>query len=227
MGESFLDYLDEQYDHERVVNKIQKDNEEYRYYEELTPLDFKTENTFICLKVKKTKIIFCQSNVKVYLSDADIIKNIVNFDDKSLVNFFLDGFVKLYKGENRIFNFRIKDKKFEGRGIEYIKGDCKFLLHTDNSISLNEFIFILNMIFEKDRVYSEVIGKDLLKVTLSKFISLINLYSYDIFHCREFLKKTGYPVDKNLDEVFTSAKNTERINNLFRDLDLFEKSNII
>ncbi len=224
---TFLDFMDELYKQERAINKIQQYNDEYRHYEKIIPLDFFTENSFNCLKVKKTKILFCPSNVKVYLSDADIIKNIINFDNISIINYFLYQFINLYKGENCDFAYRIRDHKFIGKGISYAKKNVKFLLHTDNSITINEFIFILNMIFEKDRLYSMMIGRDLLKITLCKYITLISLYKFNEKKSRKFLEKSGFPVEKTLDEIFISAKETERINSLFENINLFEKSKIV
>jgi hypothetical protein len=218
--------MDKLYESARTTCNIQVDNEEYRHYEKLIPLDFTTKNEFLCLKVKKTKILFCQSNVKVYLSDADIIRTIVKFDDNT-VNFFLEKFSELYNGNGQIFRYRVNSRDFDGRGLEYVKNKSSFLLHCDMEININDFIFILNMIFEKDRLFTRVAGKNLLKVTLCKFIVLIKYYKFNDKICCDFLQEIGYSVDKQLYSVFNSPANTEKTSSLFENLSQFEKSGIL
>lgn len=222
MDVTFLEYLDDLYAEVCKINNIQKDNEEFRIYENLIPLDFTTKNAFLCLKAQKTKILFCQSNVKVYLSDNDIISSIVNLDGNT-VNFLMNEFVELFKKPKNIFKFQINDQVFYGKGINYVDSDTNFLLHTDNVININEFIFILNMIFEKDRLFSEVAKKDLLKFTLCKYISLIGYYKLKQNKYSDFLHKIKYPIEKEVNEVFNSPRNIEKYNKLFERIQLFEK----
>lgn len=223
MNETFLVYLDKLYNKARETNCIQENNLEYRHYEKLIPLDFISENAFLCLKQKKTKILFCQSNVKVYLSDADIINTIVSLDNGT-AKFLLNEFIDLYKGQYNKFKFKIKNQIFEGQGIKYKDKDINFLLYTDNNININEFIFILNMIFEKDRLASALAEKDLLKYTLCKFIALIGYYKLKQGKYSTFLQKIKYPIEKNVNDVFNSPANIVRNNQLFMELQLFEKN---
>lgn len=225
MAITFLEYLDEQYEQECRINKIQENNKEFRYYENIQPLDFTPKNSFLCLKAEKTKILFYQSNVKVYLSDADMINEIVNIGDVGLL--ILEKITELYNGRSHTFSYRINNQDFIGKGIKYIDQELNFLLHTDNIININEFIFILNMIYEKDRLYSENTGNNFLKFTLSKYILLINHYKLQEEKSREYLKEIDYPVDKDIREVFNSPKKTEQINSLFRNIEQFEKRKIV
>lgn len=219
---NFLEFMDNEYEKTCVEEKIQKDNKEFAIFQKIEPIGISVNNDFFCYKRKRTKILFCPDNCKVYLTDQDIINIFLKLDDNTL-DIFLEKFIDLYNGKENKFKFKISDNTFEGIGIQYEEDkDQKILLYTDNEISINELIFIINMILEKDRLY------ELQEKTLIKYISLIKYYKYNDQSAQNFLEEIKYPFnDFDIYIKTYNSKMLKEIDKKFINKGLIFKKNMI
>jgi hypothetical protein len=229
----FLEYLDKQYIDYKKVNGIPEMNRQYRYYEEVIPQNTDDDNQkFEILKIgDKTKILICFKSLKVYLSDLDIINTILKLPEDE-INWFIDEFYYICNKQYTLFEFEISKKKFRGIGLPYKESTNKIRIQCDNEVSINSFIFIINIILTKDllgtlklrRSNNEIKkARDLLKATLYKYISLIKYYRFKDENFANYLKDIEYPIDEGLDDVFCSYEKTKKINRLFESYNIFEE----
>ncbi|MBN1061399.1 hypothetical protein DVV95_06135 [Clostridium botulinum] len=224
---NFLEVLDKMYEENRIENRIPTKNKEYRYYEEIKPLDFASEIRFECLKIReKTKILVCFNSSKIYLSDLDLLNIMLemNIDE---INWFIDNFIKVYNEEGVLFRFKINNEEFQGEGLPYKDGDNIVNIYSDNKMGINDFIFILNLIIIKDYLGTEQLKeknkeKNLLKTTLCKYISLLKFYGLNSEEIKEILREAEYPIDKRINEVFSSYEKLRNINKIFENNKIFE-----
>lgn len=229
---NFLQFLDVEYENDKKKNNVPTENKEYRYYEEIIPINFFRAQKFQCLKInKKSKILICFNNLKVYLSDVDILKIILKMEEEQ-INWFIDNFIKVYNESYEEFEFIIGKEKFKGIGLPYQNTEKSIYIHTDNEINIDSFIFILNFIISKDYLATLRLQesnndkknkKNLMKATLCKYISLLKFYYFGDKGIEEFLEGLGYPISENIDNVFSSYRKTKKISQLFNNFNVFEE----
>lgn len=219
---NFLQILDKEYEKIRSLQKVQKYNADFAIFKKIEPIGIYSKNNFLCYKKNKTKILFCPKNCKVYLTDQDILNIILSLENNNFTN-FLEKFIDLYTGVTFNFRFKIGMKIFEGIGIPYEENnDKKILLYTDNEISINEFIFIINMVLEKDRLY------DLQEKTLIKYISLLKFYKYKDEKAKRFLEEIEYPFKSfNINKKTYNSLLLKEIDDKFLNKGLIFKKNMI
>ena len=219
--ENFLQLLDKKYENTRTNRKISKENEEFAIYQRIEPLDFNCQNEFYCYKKSKTKILYCPDNCKVYLTDQDIINIFLKLND-DMVNKFLEKLVNLYNGNGYKFKFKVINIEFEGVGIDYeVENNDKILLYTDNEITINELIFVINIILEKDRLYNSQ------EKTLIKYISLLKYYKYNDKNVEKFLKEIQFPLSFKIEKKSYNLKMLKEIDEKFHDKGLIFKKYMI
>lgn len=224
---NFLKTIDQNNEEDRRKNKVQDNNSEYRYYEKVIPLDFHSEIDFTFLKVrKKIKILMCFGTTKIYLSDLDIIKIITEMHEEA-IKWFINNLINLYKNKGVVFKFSTCGLTVEGEGLPYEEGEIKVNLFSDNEIHINDFIFVLNLILLKDELATQQQGpknwRDIIKITLCKYISLIKFYGLHDDTMKKVLCDLDYPVEKCLDDVYSSYSELIRINKIFENIEKFEK----
>ena len=219
---NFLQILDKEYEKTRSLQKVQKYNTDFAIFKKIEPIGIYSKNNFFCYKKNKTKILFCTKNCKVYLTDQDILNIILSLENNNFTN-FLEKFIDLYTGVTFNFRFKIDMNIFEGIGIPYEENnDKKILLYTDNEISINEFIFIINMVLEKDRLY------DLQEKTLIKYISLLKFYKYKDKKSKRFLEEIEYPCKNfNINKKTYNSLLLKEIDDKFLNKGLIFKKNMI
>ncbi len=222
-------YLDEQYAADRKEYEIQRGNSEFVSYLPIEPLDFDANGRFLCAKgQRKTKILFAPDRTRQYFSDADIIAILRDHKNEGIVFSIVEQLVKLYNGSNSKFVFRINNQDFEGYGISiYHDIEEQFSLKTDSTMQLNELVFLMNMIFEKDRNYGQVIHADILKHTLCKYISLVKYYRWHDEKSALFLNKIHYPLNKTIEQLFANKRKSIKLKRLFEKIEDFEKIGVI
>ncbi|HEY5587525.1 MAG TPA: hypothetical protein VIK86_01060 [Candidatus Paceibacterota bacterium] len=234
---NFLEYLDEQYTTNKKENKIPETNKRYMYYEKIISKDIDEDcQKFELLKIgNKTKILICFKSLRVYLSDLDILNIILKLPENEF-NWFIDEFIKICKKQYSIFDFEISSKKFKGIGLPFKESTTKILMHSDNKVAINSFIFIINIILTKDllgtlklrRSKDEIKkSKDLLKITIYKYIALLKYYHNENEKITCYLKEIEYPTDEKLNDVFSSYEKTREINKVFQNHKLFEEKALI
>ena len=223
---SFLSYIDERYEQVKGEFDISRDNKSFNHYEAIKPLDFMTNTEFLLKKNALSKILFCPSGTRINLSDEDIIYNILYNMPEFYCKRFLSAFLKIYGADFSDFGFKISECEFHGKGICYFEstiGNVEFLLHTDNRITYNEFIFILNIVFEKDRLTTSDPEKDYLKNTLHKYIALILYYKYQDINATRYLSEINFPIGGGHFQRKNDPKSAKKVKKLFWDNALFKK----
>jgi hypothetical protein len=124
----------------------------------------------------------------------------------------LNSFIKLYNDEFEVFNFKLEDKLYKGIGISYYQSQREISLFSDTKIDINDFIFILNFIFSKDKQWeNDTSQENFSKRTIIKYITLIDYYSNQSERSRNYLEKIGYPIYK------TNFVTASKIKNMFSD----------
>ncbi|MGM9551246.1 MAG: hypothetical protein ACI3XA_03225 [Clostridia bacterium] len=221
MENNFLDYLDSEYSNTTAKNKRIKGKYSFRLYKGIEPLCIKSNNKFVCVKMNKTKILFQQKGILTYLSDSDIVSTTMNLEPEYF-DLLLSGFSKVYlsaKNELSKFEFKIDGIVFQGYGLPFVESNYSFSLHSDVDISINEFIFIINLIITKDILYGESIEDNTVyKRTMLKYKLLIEFYKLGDKKAEEYLTSMGYPIELELQEVFKTKQKTVEVNKLFANL---------
>lgn len=219
-----------------VINEVKR--KKFISYITIKPNNTKVKCEFLIQKQEKSKLLLVNREQRVYISDLGIIRTIVDMEE-NLYKWFLNKFINLYNDNDDIekMDFHINNESFEGYGIEYYPQEYEINLFSDTKIDINDFIFILNFIFSKDIISSELrVKKDNRKInnfkkTLCKYISLIDYYRTK--KDKGFLKNIGYPVGEeylicnegiiNNDKIIDSNK----INKKFNNENLIEKFDIL
>jgi hypothetical protein len=193
---NFLEEIDNIYKKEREINDIPQSNGDFSCFIPIEAIDYKTSCEFLIKKQEKAKLLFLVGKQRVYLSDLQIIRTILRMG-KEDINWFLQQFISLYKGNYSKIQFKILEKTYEGFGIINYSEEKGLLLFSDSEIDINDFVFLLNFIFSKDKYWGEMNElEDFRKKTLCKYISLIDYYSNKSNHSECFLKSIGYPYYK-------------------------------
>lgn len=211
---SFLKKIDELHNENKIVYDIEPSNSNFSSFICVEPIGVSLTKKFIVRKQKKSKLLIVSGKQRVYLADFHIISTILDMD-QIYVSWFLNEFIKLYNGVYKPFKFKVINEEFEGVGINYFPKQRKILLFSDTEIDINDFIFILNFVFSKDKQWEIDSSKEnFSKRTIIKYITLIDYYANRSEHSKVFLSKIGYPIDKPLrtyafdDNVLSSEINS-------------------
>lgn len=200
--ESFLKYIDEIY--EERSGKIKREfpdlkiDKRFTIYEELLPIGEGIDFTvsFQLKKTKRTSLLLVKDvdgrKAKLYFSEFDIIATLIYIYDNYTFqgNYLCEQMCNLINDNGDFVEFKIKDKKFKFRGIEYINKDRNllFTMTSDYDISINDFICLLNIVIEKDRISKK---SNEGKGTILKYLLFIFLFS----------KQTSYKYKENLNKI--------------------------
>lgn len=211
---SFLKKIDELHNENKIVYDIEPSNSNFSSFICVEPIGVSLTKKFIVRKQKKSKLLIVSGKQRVYLADFHIISTILDMD-QIYVSWFLNEFIKLYNGVYKPFKFKVINEEFEGVGINYFPKQRKILLFSDTEIDINDFIFILNFVFSKDKQWEiDSSQENFSKRTIIKYITLIDYYANRSEHSKVFLSKIGYPIDKPLrtyafdDNVLSSEINS-------------------
>lgn len=215
---SFLKRIDKLHKENRSVYGIEPSNNDFSSFINVEPVDISLTQKFIIRKQEKAKLLLVSGKQRVYLSDNDIISTILDME-KNCIDWFLNSFIKLYNDEFEVFNFKLEDKLYKGIGISYYQSQREISLFSDTKIDINDFIFILNFIFSKDKQWeNDTSQENFGKRTIIKYITLIDYYSNQSERSKNYLKKIGYPIYK---PNFVTAS---KIKNMFSDVNSFDIS---
>lgn len=192
---SFLKEIDKIHSKNMEEYGISDSNTRFSSFIPVEPVGISLITKFVIKKAQKSKLLILSGNQRVYLSDYDIVSTIINMD-KSYVNWFLSEFVKLYNGVYESYEFIINDDKIKGKGMNYYSKPYRFTLFSDTEIDINDFIFVLNFVFFKDKQWGQDSAQeDFRKLTLMKYIVLIDHYINKTKYSETFLSTIGYPVN--------------------------------
>ncbi|MBV4420328.1 hypothetical protein KM800_13535 [Clostridium tyrobutyricum] len=184
----FLNYMDSVY--KQAVLDIKDKHPDWKIdknfiiYKEIIPdvegIVFKTKLQ-LKKKGKRTSVLFQQEfkkrKTRYYLSEYDIVRMLIYIFDtfKEESNTIYLCMCNLINDTGQDVSFKINDKKFKFKGIQYLgQNDKKILTHFDYYIGINDFISLLNLVIEKDR-YSVENQHD--KGTILKYIVFLVLFS--------------------------------------------------
>lgn len=174
----FLEHLDRIHKKNIKESAVAEDNREFK---SIIPVQIEYDDhtfDFEIRKSKKSKLFLIDGRQRVYLSDADIIKTILEMTEHD-VKWYLTQFIHLYKAKKRTMNIIIDEKCYPVQGIPMRRKDKAIQLFTDSIIRMNYFSAMLSFVFAKDKCWAEIKDKDFYgKTTLCKFISLIDYYKF-------------------------------------------------
>lgn len=224
MSMSFLKRIDELHEENRSVYGIEASNNDFSSFINVEPVDISLTPKFIIRKQEKAKLLLVSGKQRVYLSDNDIISTILDME-KNYIDWFLNSFIKLYNDEFEVFNFKLEDKLYKGIGISYYQSQCEILLFSDTKIDINDFIFILNFIFSKDKQWeNDTSQENFSKRTIIKYITLIDYYSNQSERSKNYLKNISYPIYKPNFVTASKSVPASKIKNMFSDVNSFDIS---
>lgn len=208
---NFLEEIDRIYNKERKDNDIPQNNKNFSCFIPIEEVNYNSSCKFLIKRQEKAKLLFIVGKQRVYLSDIQIIKTILGME-KYDINWFLYQFVLLYNGDYNEIQFIISGKKYEGFGLTNYIGKKELVLFSDSEIDMNDFVFLLNFVFSKDKFWGEMNElEDFRKKTLCKYISLIDYYSNGSKHSECFLQSIGYPYEKYLVDNMDTKKLFDRV----------------
>lgn len=192
---SFLNKIDDIYRTTREAFDIQEENTLFSCFIPVEPLDCETTSQFVIKKQEKAKLLLVSGKQRVYISDLQIINTILDMDHDD-IEWFLHQFVALYTGVMCAVRFAINGEAFNGCGIEHYPRKKQVILFSDTSVEINDFIFILNFVFSKDKCWEEMIEQEeFSKRTLCKYIALVDYYAKATPRSKDFLKAIEYPIE--------------------------------
>lgn len=221
---SFLKRIDKLHKENRSVYGIESSNNDFSSFINVEPVDISLTPKFIIRKQEKAKLLLVSGKQRVYLSDNDIISTILDME-KNCIDWFLNSFIKLYNDEFEVFNFKLEDKLYKGIGISYYQSQCEISLFSDTKIDINDFIFILNFIFSKDKQWeNDTSQENFGKRTIIKYITLIDYYSNQSERSKNYLKKIGYPIYNHNFVTASKSISASKIKNMFSDVNSFDIS---
>lgn len=221
---SFLKRIDKLHKENRSVYGIEMSNNDFSSFINVEPVDISLTQKFIIRKQEKAKLLLVSGKQRVYLSDNDIISTILDME-KNCIDCFLNSFIKLYNDEFEVFNFKLEDKLYKGIGISYYQSQREISLFSDTKIDINDFIFILNFIFSKDKQWeNDTSQENFGKRTIIKYITLIDYYSNQSERSKNYLEKIGYPIYKPNFVIASKSIPASKIKNMFSDVNSFDIS---
>jgi len=217
----FLEVLDEIYENAKEKYKIKEDNRSFSYFIPVKPVGYKPSCQFIIKKRAKSQLLFVIGAQRVHLSDFQIIETIIGMP-KEDIEWFLERFIQLYKGESNKVQFKIEDKLFDGHGIEEFPQKKCLNLFSDSSVDYNDFVFLLNFIFSKDKCWEDMKKlQNFSKRTLCKYIALIDYSAYGTAHSKSFLCSINFPLDEPYP---VDSREIKKLNELFKEIEKFDIS---
>lgn len=198
--ESFLLYIDKIYNKEKeIVRNSFLDfsiDRRFTIYVDLQPIedgiDFGTRFRLRKRDRRTTLLLVRDDNgrkVKLYFSEFDIICTLISIYDnyEFYGNYICDQMCNLVNDGGNIVKFKIEAEEFAFKGINYLREETVFLTSADYEISINDFICLLNIVFEKDRTNG---NSNNAKGTILKYLLFIFLFSRRTnIECKENLKK--------------------------------------
>lgn len=216
---SFLKKIDELHEKSLCAYGIEKTNNDFSSFINVEPVGISLNNKFIIKKQEKAKLLLVSGKQFVYLPDKQIISTILQMKHmkKFYIDWFLNAFIKFYNDASKTFKFKVEDELFEGIGIDYYPSSLEILLFSDTKIDINDFIFVINFIFSKDKQWEiDASLEDFSKRTIVKYITLIDYYANGSKRSIDFLSEIGFPIDKP--ELATPLK----IKNMFSNVSSFD-----
>ncbi|WP_419393436.1 hypothetical protein [Cytobacillus praedii] len=226
---NFLIEIDKEY------AKAKNSDQHYKFYYHYLDINIKnsqSHNSFLCLKQDKVKFLIIEEidNIKLYLSDADIIDIITKLEEKSF-NILINSFFELYNENNAEFVFQINGQEYKTFGLKFDSKD-KYVFNTqietkaDFPISFEDLINLLNLIFAKE-IHSMNLfdpGFHRLKRQLAKYIALSNYYrDYNNNKFKHYLENIGYNIQKdNVFSVYNNEYKQKNIDEKFNITEVFE-----
>lgn len=203
----FLNFLDVSKDDYVIKNNI-KYSGGFFYYKDI---EFEEKiskhmiNKFILLKRNNTNILIAEPKygIKIYLSDYDIISNLVFLleNHAEYGNFIIDKLIDFVEDKYDQYVFNIDECYFKINGIPLTENNGAYILtDADFKINLYEFIMLINLILEKESIS----GNDIVKGTVGKYILISKYYSStcedkDKKIIATILEENGINIDKSLE----------------------------
>lgn len=189
--ENYIDYLDMLKNDKIKKLKLKYPeyeikSKEFYFYEEIkfsNSVEFKCN--FIALKLNDISIMLEIQNIKLYLSDYDIIKVLVGLPS-NLRDEILNLLSEFIKNRKENISFFVKDKKFSIKGVKFTDKNELISIYTGYRIHLNDFIGLLNLIMAKENT-SKFYEKA--KHTMNKYILFTSLFVNSNESNEELLKK--------------------------------------
>ncbi len=174
----FLEHLDRIHRENIKESAIAKDNRDFK---SIIPIQIEYDDRtfdFEIRKSKKSMLFLIVDRQRVYLSDADIIKTILEMTEHD-AKWYLTQFIHLYTAKKRTINIMIDEECYPVQGIPMRREDKTIQLFTDSAIRMNYFSAMLSFVFAKDKCWAEIKDKDFYgNITLCKLISLIDYYKF-------------------------------------------------
>ena len=218
---SFLNKIDATHTYCQSEYRTEELSKSFSTYISVEPVGINLTKQFVIQKQEKAKLLLVSEKQRVYLSDYQILSTILHLD-KDLIDWFIRSFLELYKGNFKVFKFKVADEEFNGIGIGYYPNPKEIVLFSDTQIDINDFIFVLNFVFSKDYQWEiDRPQEDYSKRTLVKYITLLDYYSNKSKRSKEFLEKIGYPL-KVME--FIDVPNTK---SMFSKINLFDISKFL
>ena len=210
----FLEKIDEHHNLCRESMSIPTENRDFCSFIPISISDKSKSKSFLIMKSNRAKLLLIDGKQKIYLSDWDIMRTILDMEEAD-IEWFLRQFSRLYQGEGTDIQLDIFGEQYSGKGIETYPYDKKLYLFSDTMTDFHSFCFILDFVFLKDKCW-EILSKTdgFGQKTLCKYISLIDFHHYPAKRrSAAFLQQIGY----NGKEQYPS--NTRRTRNLFADME--------
>ncbi|EGT3613441.1 hypothetical protein E5N06_08810 [Clostridium perfringens] len=179
----FLEKLDKIYNETLERSKLTyKIDENFTIYQDVTPIAPKVNfGTIFKLKKRKRSSLLLvkvldSKQVSLYFSEYDVIVMLIYIYDNlnEYGKYICKEMINLIKGMGCLFTFSIDKDIYKANGIKYIDNDVSFLTIKDYEIYINDLIFLLNIIIEKDRFSKK---NDNEKITLIKYLLFTYLFS--------------------------------------------------
>ena len=157
---NYLDTLKEEYIQSQVKsNFVNYPLKQFHFYQDIAYVV--SEDISFCqglqaVKLANTAILLvdCNTNSRVYFTDADICSIIASINDYKLKEYIVKHLSNIISGNDLdILSFNIKEKSFEIKGIpfntDFNHVTCKN--PADINMNGNDLIALINLILEKDR----------------------------------------------------------------------------
>lgn len=167
--ENFIDYLDKQYDYERIINQIEPENRDFWIFRHIVvSIGQKINTNFVARKDKFTKFLYTKENCRVYFSDGDILTMLLQLRDTSTMDWLVERLKKAYKGEFEKYQIFIAgegsfsdDRENEKvgylvDGIGLTEDEQILTNPQDIDIPFKELLILINLILAKDRAAEEL-----------------------------------------------------------------------
>lgn len=190
----FLDYLDTEYNRIKSGYNANEVADSFSVYFPVSVNGLDTSSGFLIKKQDKAKLLIVSGKQRVYLSDADIIRSVIGLSVTE-ANWFLEEFIKAYRGIYNEFDFMIDDKSFSGKGIAQYPERRSLTLMSDTDITIQDFIFVINFVLAKDALWEvKDESEGFSKRTLCKYISLIDWFANHKDRSKQFLESIQFQI---------------------------------